>query len=253
MPKELSCGFILFARETGEILGCHPTGHAIEDSMSYDIPKGHIEPGEEPLDAAKRELREETGLVIPPDAPIHEIGHVPYQSKKALHLFSASLPKRMLSTDKLKCESMFDDVHGNRKREVDSYILTTNPDMFFKNLQPYVRIEANRVSMHEPMCVVYGTNSETGTKVAMTVRGAGIMIKSYRDTLVKLKDDNVYPNGYSADVELSDGSIVSVELDDVQEALVDNVAVVDIDGSIAGACPFPIEQWFEQALDVDTY
>ena len=31
----------------------------------FDIPKGHIDPGEEPIDAALRELFEETSIVLP--------------------------------------------------------------------------------------------------------------------------------------------------------------------------------------------
>ena len=45
MPKAISCGFIIFDRHTGEILGCHPTGRPGGPEMSFDIPKGHLEEG----------------------------------------------------------------------------------------------------------------------------------------------------------------------------------------------------------------
>ena len=47
----------------GKILLVHPTG-ALYDG-TWSIPKGHQEPGEPSLDAAVREVEEETGIVIP--------------------------------------------------------------------------------------------------------------------------------------------------------------------------------------------
>lgn len=251
MPKALSCGFIVFARETGMVLACHPFGHPGGPDMAYDIPKGHLEDGETPIETAKRELKEETGIVLPDDAPIHEIGHVPYQTKKALHLFSTSLPSSMLQPDRLRCESTFSDESGHERIEIDSYILAGAPDVFFKNLQPYVKQEMARVSMPEPMCFIRGTDSETGEPVTMTIRKDGIMTRTYRDTIVRILDDNLYPHGYSADVELADGTIVSVDMDDLQRGLVDGGAKVDVDGSYRMLPEFPADQWFDQALNVD--
>lgn len=249
MPKAISCGFIIFARETGTVLACHPTGRPGGPEMSYDIPKGHLEEGETPLETAKRELREETGLVLPEGTPVHEIGLVPYQKQKSLYLFSTVLPGAMLDAKKLHCDSTFVDSFGNTREEIDSYMLTSNPDHFFKNLQPYVKQEIARATLPEPLCIVRGTMAETGKEILMKVRENGLMARTYRDLLVTLKDGNVYPNGYFADVELDDGSIVSVDLDDLQADLVGNFAAVDVDGSIAGLPEFPVNQWFEQAMD----
>jgi 8-oxo-dGTP pyrophosphatase MutT (NUDIX family) len=47
----------------GKILLVHPTGASWRKS-ALGIPKGKIEEGEEPIDAAVRELREETGIII---------------------------------------------------------------------------------------------------------------------------------------------------------------------------------------------
>lgn len=47
----------------------HPGGPfwAKKDAGAWSIPKGEFEPGEEPLIAAKRELQEETGIVVTGD------------------------------------------------------------------------------------------------------------------------------------------------------------------------------------------
>ena len=253
MAKAVSCGFIVFARETGTVLACHPNGQAAGPEMAYDIPKGHLEEGEQPLEAAKRELKEETGLVLPPDAPLHEIGLVPYQKQKSLHLFSTSLPAHGLAPGKLRCDSTFVDTYGHTKKEIDSYMLTANANCFFKNLQPYVKQEIARATLSEPLCMVRGTVDETGKEIRMKLRENGLMARTYRDLLVTLKDGNVYPNGYSADVELEDGTIVSVDMDELQADLVGNFVAVDVDGSIANLPEFPIDQWFEQAMNTPDY
>jgi len=52
--------------KAGRILLVHPTGAA--EFETWSIPKGHQEPGEPTLDAAVREVEEETGLQIPRQA-----------------------------------------------------------------------------------------------------------------------------------------------------------------------------------------
>jgi predicted NUDIX family NTP pyrophosphohydrolase len=63
-----SAGLLLFRRRDGgaEFFLVHPGGPfwAKKDEGAWSIPKGVFEEDEEPLDAAKREFREETGFPI---------------------------------------------------------------------------------------------------------------------------------------------------------------------------------------------
>jgi predicted NUDIX family NTP pyrophosphohydrolase len=64
MPQR-SAGILLYRRRGGavEVLLVHPGGPfwAKKDDGAWGIPKGGYAPGEDPLAAAKREFREETG------------------------------------------------------------------------------------------------------------------------------------------------------------------------------------------------
>jgi predicted NUDIX family NTP pyrophosphohydrolase len=61
-----SAGILLYRTRRGllEVFLVHPGGPfwATKDDGAWSIPKGEFEEGEDPIDAAKREFREETGL-----------------------------------------------------------------------------------------------------------------------------------------------------------------------------------------------
>ena len=63
MPFERSAGAIVFRREGGNIyyLLLKYPGRS-EGGEYWDLPKGNIEKGEKPLETARREIVEETGL-----------------------------------------------------------------------------------------------------------------------------------------------------------------------------------------------
>ena len=52
-----------------------PTRRAADGSRVLALPKGHVDPGESPIQAAEREVREETGLVA---EPVCELGESRY-------------------------------------------------------------------------------------------------------------------------------------------------------------------------------
>lgn len=68
----------MFRRRAGavEVLLAHPGGPfwSRRDAAAWTLPKGEIAPGEEPLDAARREFAEETGFAsVPPFVPLGEL------------------------------------------------------------------------------------------------------------------------------------------------------------------------------------
>ena len=98
MAARTSAGVVV--TDGSRLLLGHATG-----SPRWDIPKGLVEPGEGPRDAAVRELREETGLLAVPEA-LAELGTHDYLPGKALALF-AWRPKPMPQPASLVCASSF--------------------------------------------------------------------------------------------------------------------------------------------------
>ncbi|PIP23226.1 MAG: diadenosine tetraphosphate hydrolase [Candidatus Nealsonbacteria bacterium CG_4_10_14_0_2_um_filter_38_17] len=64
MPFEKSAGAVVFRKEKNQIkyLLLHYPSSAKTPKEYWDLPKGHIEKGEEELDTVRREVMEETGL-----------------------------------------------------------------------------------------------------------------------------------------------------------------------------------------------
>src|ERR1700685_2633144 len=71
--REFSAGGVVVRGE--EIVAIVPTRRAADGSRVLALPKGHVDPGETPVQAATREVREETGVVA---APVHELGESRY-------------------------------------------------------------------------------------------------------------------------------------------------------------------------------
>ena len=85
-----SAGMLLFRRTGGglEVFLAHPGGPfwKNKDLGAWTIPKGLVDEGEAPLDAAVREFREETGITaVPPFIPL---GDVRQKAGKVVHAWA---------------------------------------------------------------------------------------------------------------------------------------------------------------------
>lgn len=88
-------------------------------SYKWDLPKGEIEKGEKPIEAAVRETKEETGLKLNPK-DLTELGFFDYTKNKDLWLY-LYVPKELPDTSKMKCTTFFEDDEGNKTLEVEGY------------------------------------------------------------------------------------------------------------------------------------
>jgi 8-oxo-dGTP pyrophosphatase MutT (NUDIX family) len=110
--RQTSCGVIVTDGE--RIL----LGHATR-SPRWDIPKGVAEPGESCIEAAVRELREETGLMAAVDE-FADLGLFPYLRGKDLALFLWT-PRQLPDPQTLVCTSRFALPNGTLLPEFDRF------------------------------------------------------------------------------------------------------------------------------------
>jgi 8-oxo-dGTP pyrophosphatase MutT (NUDIX family) len=104
--KVIAAGLFLVNKD-GKLLVCHPTNH---DPNFWSIPKGKVDSGENIIDAAIRETREESNMVIPKDSNFIELPMVNYShKKKALYSFLVLEEQNPLfnwNIVELKCNSV---------------------------------------------------------------------------------------------------------------------------------------------------
>lgn len=89
MPR-VSAGLLMYRIQDGklQVLLAHPGGPLFQnkDDGVWTIPKGEIEPGEDMLEAAKREFEEETGIT--PTAPFIELTPIKQKGGKIVHAWA---------------------------------------------------------------------------------------------------------------------------------------------------------------------
>jgi predicted NUDIX family NTP pyrophosphohydrolase len=90
MPKT-AAGLLLYRRQSlgVEVLLAHPGGPfwARKDLGAWTIPKGEIDPGEDPVSAARREFREEIGLDV--TGPVKPLGQIKQPGGKIVLIWTA--------------------------------------------------------------------------------------------------------------------------------------------------------------------
>jgi predicted NUDIX family NTP pyrophosphohydrolase len=88
----ISAGLLLW-RPGPQVLLAHPGGpfFARKDDGSWTIPKGLLEPGEEPIVAAQREFVEEIGLPLPAGLDFVPLGEVRQRNGKRVLAWAAEL------------------------------------------------------------------------------------------------------------------------------------------------------------------
>lgn len=124
--RVLSCG-LLVTSPSGWLLA-----HATR-TPRWDLPKGKLEPGETPLEAALRETQEETGLDFSDHVGnIQDLGRHAYLPRKDLHLFRLDLP-HALDLGGCGCTTYVQrGEEGERYPETDAYAWVPPEQVFTK-------------------------------------------------------------------------------------------------------------------------
>lgn len=103
--KQIKSGVFIFDT-FNNLLICHPTNSSFHKNWS--IPKGNVDEGETVLEAAIREVFEETNVVLESDNLMY-IGSLEYPNKKKeLHAFITTINSNGLN---LKCNSVVEKLN----------------------------------------------------------------------------------------------------------------------------------------------
>lgn len=122
--KQVTCA-VLIVTPSDKILIVHPTGSS-NDDQNWSLPKGKSEPNESHHDAAVRELKEETGIIID-SSELIDMGIYPYLPEKDYHLFAYESDYE-INLKSLKCTSFCIDKDGKEIPEVDKFMMVKSQE-----------------------------------------------------------------------------------------------------------------------------
>ena len=112
-----SAGLLIFRvrKDKLEVFIAHMGGPlwAKKDKRSWSIPKGEIDPGETPLEAALREFNEETGMKRP-DSELTSLGEFRQSSKKNIFIWASEGDLDPEELESLDCEIEWPPNSGRR-------------------------------------------------------------------------------------------------------------------------------------------
>ena len=130
--KKVSAGVIL---TDGEVF---LTGIPAGKKNKRDIPKGGIDEGEKPIEAAIREVKEETNLDIRA-SQLEDLGVFKYTQDKDLHLF-LMYTKKLPPVKAMKCTSTF-EMYGKQIPEMVGfeYLTIENVNKLYTAMAPIVK------------------------------------------------------------------------------------------------------------------
>ena len=114
MKERVTAGIIF--HDGNKFLAIRPT-----DRDKWDVPKGRVEKGETALEAAIRETREETGIIVPASANFIDMGVRSYNKEKDINLFIYYGNLDFIDIKDCSCDSLFVDKNGVEKQEVEDY------------------------------------------------------------------------------------------------------------------------------------
>jgi 8-oxo-dGTP pyrophosphatase MutT (NUDIX family) len=114
-PQEISAGGVVVRGEPclqdEQVVVIVPTRRAPDGSRVLALPKGHVDPGETPLQAAEREVREETGIVA---EPVRGLGEARYWYRREGRTISKAVSFYLFSYVEGDTEDHDDEVEEAR-------------------------------------------------------------------------------------------------------------------------------------------
>lgn len=114
-PK--TCG-IIYLLNDGKFLICHAT-----NNRYWSLPKGIKDKGESDIEAAIREIKEETGIIIDNPNKLYKYYDGVYNEFKDLAIFIYNSEETNKNIKELTCTSMYFDIKDKKELpEVDRYM-----------------------------------------------------------------------------------------------------------------------------------